>query len=770
MRNLTHLIADTYDFPAYQDAIDGFIHVVSPAWVEQSILKKKTANPRQFRPDPNMFMSDAVVAFADGIPEGDKDAIIGGLIGMGGQYSSAITKLVTHIISLTMDCHQAKLAVEKRLKCKIVLPHWFDHCLILGRRIDEGPYTLPDPSILEAEKNPGVHQKDNATSIDATRNLEGASMLSPLPPMPCSPSKNRKNLGVFRGLSIFLSPDLELTQHLKDSLTELIQSAHGKVVTGIDLAHILICKYRTGLDFCNALENGKDIGSLGWLYHLLNTNKWTSPTRRLLHFPVPKVPIRGFSTFKISVSNYTGDARIYLENLIKAAGGSFTKTMTQANTHLITAHSMSEKVEAAQEWGINAVNHLWLEESYAMCKVQSMTNPRYTTFPAKTNLGEVVGQTQIDKKIIEEICIPHKFASPQREEPTAVLEPKCSNARTPGSPTKSRKTKTAVTPGETGKENATPGSRGAKDRAIDKLHCMAGDIELYQKEMKRKGGVLYGGRKVTDVDRIQLARKRDASLDEEESSEDDNTDAEAISDETRPKKKNKIRHEEIKLRYVVTGGTKFGWNPDKTALMRKLGLREIDEVPKSNNFDLLVSSQVVRTLNFLAAIAAGVPIVRPAWLEDSLKAGRGLDVKSYELLDLDFERKGTSLQTILQRAQRHFRAGGMLKGMTVYCTENVKSGQDKIVDVVERNGGKCIPYKGRETRPPSRPCSDNSGMGERLHLISVPRDKQLWAKFKNMAVEGGFEPHVVTADWILQACLNQDLSVWADEYYLDGHT
>ena len=37
------------------------------------------------------------------------------------------------------------------------------------------------------------------------------------------------------------------------------------------------------------------------------------------------------------MSNYGGDARLYLENLIEACGAKFTKSMKTENTHLITA-------------------------------------------------------------------------------------------------------------------------------------------------------------------------------------------------------------------------------------------------------------------------------------------------------------------------------------------------------------------------------------------------------------------------------------------------
>lgn len=71
-----------------------------------------------------MFMSQVVLSCAD-LPEGDKDAIIAGVLAMGGLYSSPLTKLVTHIVTLTTENDKCKLAGNRMPDCKIVLPHWY---------------------------------------------------------------------------------------------------------------------------------------------------------------------------------------------------------------------------------------------------------------------------------------------------------------------------------------------------------------------------------------------------------------------------------------------------------------------------------------------------------------------------------------------------------------------------------------------------------------------------------------------------------------------
>ncbi|KAK3044541.1 hypothetical protein LTS18_000994, partial [Coniosporium uncinatum] len=42
---VTHIIAATSDFPDYDAALDQFVSVVKPSWVEASLLKQKMPNP-----------------------------------------------------------------------------------------------------------------------------------------------------------------------------------------------------------------------------------------------------------------------------------------------------------------------------------------------------------------------------------------------------------------------------------------------------------------------------------------------------------------------------------------------------------------------------------------------------------------------------------------------------------------------------------------------------------------------------------------------------
>jgi hypothetical protein len=97
--------------------------VLTPGWITSSLLRNKQAPPRSYTPDPRLIFSGITISCA-GLPTGDKDAIIGAVAAMGGQESGNLTKFVTHIVALTEEHEKCQAALEKRMKCKIVLPHW----------------------------------------------------------------------------------------------------------------------------------------------------------------------------------------------------------------------------------------------------------------------------------------------------------------------------------------------------------------------------------------------------------------------------------------------------------------------------------------------------------------------------------------------------------------------------------------------------------------------------------------------------------------------
>ena len=213
------------------------------------------------------------------------------------------------------------------------------------------------------------------------------------------------------------------------------------------------------------------------------------------------------------MTNYQGEARAYLEKLIEACGATFTRNMTSANTHLIAARcsflpsfradssKYGDKCKHAHDWGIDVVNHLWLEETYAKWALQPVTIPRYTYFPPQTNLAEIVDKTQIQEEGIVDFFLP-------REEDDEDVTDANLNAgtsvpgdvqssyvhtdnKTPAPPnairSDSKQDPKAPTPQAA--SIPTPGStkRKAAENAMTKLHNeIMPDVLLWQKEKNRK--------------------------------------------------------------------------------------------------------------------------------------------------------------------------------------------------------------------------------------------------------------------------------------------
>lgn len=403
--------------------------------------------------------------------------------------------------------------------------------------------------------------------------------------------QGRQPVTVFANKKVMLSDDLPIRDtRLRGILVDIIHGGKGMVINSVDVCDIFVCHYRDGPEYVRAAQQGKDVGNLAWLYHLITHNEWTSPFRRLLHYPIPRNGIPGFEDMRITISNYGGDARIYLENLITACGATFTKSMKVDNTHLITARMTSEKVDAARDWNVEIVNHLWIEESYAKCKVQTLTQPKFHHFPPRTNLGEVIGQTFLDERTLHAMFYPggeddldsvamrkRKMLQTAQENVYSTRKggrskldvmtesspaPKAAS-KAVGKAASKAKLDNFTTPAKgrhvrTGKENETPsllstGSRSAKSQALSKIQGLATDIALYEKEKKRAkdGHGPWGGKRAAD----QIDKER-STKGSSPAADGDDTDLTASG--RRPSKKPRLSSlPQVEMRICVTGYSRW---------------------------------------------------------------------------------------------------------------------------------------------------------------------------------------------------------------------
>ncbi|KAF4449720.1 hypothetical protein F53441_7057 [Fusarium austroafricanum] len=810
IEKVTHIISNTIDFTQFADAQAVMIPVVTEDWIRTSVARRRQAQIRPFSPDPRMIFSEVVVTCAD-LPETDKESIAGATMALGGQESKDATKMTTHICALSMDHPKIQVAIEKGYKGKVVLPHWFDDCFKLGKRIDEAPYLLPDPEILKKTS-------EDELKIPINVNLQGA--ISPAPnhlPLPLhsdedsSGSVLRRPATIFQDRSVMLSWDLAITDRLLEVVKEIIVKGGGKIVDNVEDCDMFICQYRDGPQYIQAAQSCKDVGNLAWLYWLIVHNEWTSPLRRLLHYPIPKNGIEGFKGLRITVSNYGGEARIYLENLIKASGAEFTKTMRQDNTHCITARDSSEKCLAAPEWGISVVNHLWIEESYAKCEMRPDNIKKYNHFPPRTNLGEIIGQTFFDESKLREKYYPggEDTLSPRAKRKREILEaveenayPRgpaegvvvgpvgnegagMENSKGEGSEPKSAKKKARATKApvgaatpirsrHVGKENETPsvastGSRSAKAKAQERLHGMSDDIALYEKEKKRngKGGnAIWGGRRAADQ-----SEKANNKVKQEENpdTEDDTTTLK------RPAKKAKPSLPEIQMRIVLTGFTRWVDNKNKEDQdRRKLRSLGVQIVQDDQPCDYLAAPSVVRTVKFLCALARGPTVISSTFIDQALETGSLPDVEDFILKDTKSEEKhNIDLQTSVARAKAN--RGKLLVGVPIYCTEKIKNGPESYRAIAEANGATFKIYRARSgtTIRPTTAEEEGNAPPEPVYLLSNAShdEKLLWERFRDMALKGNMEPRIVAPDWLIDVAIAQqvrfDKKFLADGFFPD---
>ncbi|KAF7860845.1 hypothetical protein EAF04_008363 [Stromatinia cepivora] len=792
LEEFTHIVSTTTDFASYDETSLLLVPVVTPGWVTQSLSRRRQAPIRPYTPDERLIFSNVNLTCAD-IPQGDKVAIIGATCAMGGMESNSLTKLVTHICALSMDHPKCQTAKEKNMKCKIVLPQWFDDCLKLGRRIDERPYLLPNPEIFHMDP------EDNLP-IPSSAGLAGATAAHPDMLETPTASPIQRNLNVFNGKKVMLSQDLDLGSRLTGLLSHLIEHGKGTMATSVRQADIFVCNYREGRNYVIASRSpSTHVGNLSWLYYLIAHNTWTNPTRRLLHYPMPKGGLPGFEKYKITLSNYGGEARIYLENLVNAAGGEFTKSMKQDNTHLITARKASEKCNAAAEWNIDMVNHLWLEESYAKCEVQKLTDPRYIHFPPRTNLGEVIGQTQFDLKALEKKYYPkdptpgpnspkpakmknltiqdrdgdHDMDGETEDEEAGVIAPP-PKSKVKGKRTSANSTNVLSTPAgkkhtSLGKENDTPSStssRSAKDKAINALHHLAPDIAQYELEKKRKGHVFGGDRAANRIEK-ERELQRNSSPVVKRQQDDEDSDSESEETDVRPPKKAKTTIKpEVQVRMLITGykvwATEASKEETDTKKLRNLGIAVWNNYGK---VDIMAAPKMVRTRKFLVGLAHGPTVVSDKYIEACIKAGKMLDVEDFPLEDTENEKKHKiKLKDALSRAK--VNKGRLLNTVPIYCTTDIDNGVETYKDIAEVNGATFGVYKGRPTIKPTRP-EDDDGPPEPVYLISSDKrsEQALYSKFEEMAKAGNMEPRIVKVEWLLDVAMSQQIK-WDKKYLL----
>lgn len=706
---ITHIISSTYDFTEYSRALQLMIPVTSPQWLEDSDLAHQKRNYRLYSPAPSPFMDRVVLCIADNLPEGDREMMYAGVRAFGGQYLDALSRYTTHLIAVDLSNNKSVVAANVRqkegLEIKIVLPQWIDDCIRQQRHVEEKPYLLSDPVVLQTGKpnfGSSTNYDDNST-----------------------PSAQKCD--VLQGKNVYLACDYNLSEHLEDAVRSLIGLCGGNVVSVFDLGsiNVYIGKYRRGSEFQKSCQAPKiDVGSLQWLYYIAVRQEYVPPLQsNLLHFPLPEEVIPGFRDMRISVTGYSGDARHYLASLITSMGGVFTKTLDCENNYLVTAKARGEKYAAAKSrWpDVHMVNHLWVEDCFSKWELLDSNCPRYceiddsTQILGKTKLQELsrwinengdglgVEDSMNEEGNPEAEISDHQLVSKGNDFHTAsitqspMLTPKEITQPT-GTPEPAASLPIhSVVVVENISSSPAPGrtSRSAKQKATMKLHSDMEDLNQYTSMAK-------SSRKMkTYMDELERSMETPKKRSSESTPPPKLTQATSPVSEP-PQKKKKVERA-VHMVAIMTGCEhELVLNRAEVVKLAKVGISVVNDYSPKKPIDTIIAPRVLRTEKFLKCLSTAKHIVHPRYLAEILSRLSSSTDTTWDDLHKEYNIKDYYLDKVVPVRQINEelgvtgKASGLshlllspnmvFEGMKVNLSSNLNGGPALIASILEAHG------------------------------------------------------------------------------------
>lgn len=146
------------------------------------------------------------------------------------------------------------------------------------------------------------------------------------------------------------------------------------------------------------------------------------------------------------------------------------------------------------------------------------------------------------------------------------------------------------------------------------------------------------------------------------------------------------------------------------------------------------------------------------------------DPEDHLLKDEDMESKWRLDLKVSSARAKKWR-GQLLRGTPMYCTEKIKAGPDTYRSIAEANGAQFLTYSARSgtTIKPTTAEEDGFKDPDPVYLITTnnPEERPLWPKFRKMAEAGHMEPRVVSADWLLNVAMAQEMR-WDPKFLVEN--
>ncbi|WFD18907.1 hypothetical protein MCAP1_001120 [Malassezia caprae] len=679
----------------------------APWWATRSVALRQPQPPHLFSPDPAKIFSGIVITCARLSPH-DVEMLGAAVTSLGGGVRQTLCEDVTHVVATSHEGNKMQaLASHPDVQIRAVAPHWIDDSFSLNRLLPEDDY---------------LFDLSDTDSLPVCMRAQWQRPAEPVPTEPYATPSNSDH-AVLDGKAVLLSRDIHggsLESHPQlHSLRDRIERAGGhcldvltagaplkEVQDAVRRADLVVARYRESDEFACALQHHKTIGTLSWLVRVLSTGHMTSPRDRLLHFPFPHAPVPGFENLTITLTNYTGQARVYLKELIAKMGATFTPEMTPANSVCVALELRGEKVAKAREWNIPLVNHTWLESCFATWTNQNLAQRQFITFPGAVQLRAVVGH----------IGVAESSLARYRDESEPAL------SATPPTPAQ-------AVPDEAHDDGirTEPGPAVA-DQAVLPPDDVFSDAQRVDETL-----IMPAPEPAPEADSVSPphTRKRSAPFSDD--------DADKRPRPTLP----------------VIATTSVELSEHECHVLDTLSIVRTDNMMEATH---LVAKSLTRTEKMLCAIARGLEVVSMSWIRAMVKANAVVPATSYALVDKKKEQHwGIALSDVLARSRLH--PGALLQGHHIVLTRHVQPSRDILAHIVEAAGGRASVATAK---------MDTASWDTKTHVVSCAEDAKVVASLRKDY--GKHHPdapwRVYSPELILAGVLRQDMD-WTSTHELE---
>lgn len=778
---ISQVISNKVTIPGYTVLLEYMIPVVLLLWVFECIKRVRLINPKFYNPDPNAFMSDTFLCIGDGTGS-DTEELYGFVRAFGGQYLNDLTKYTTHLLSKDMNNDKSIIASSvsedaKRdssveggdvIDIKIMSPEWLYDCIKNCRKMNEEGYLLSD--VLEG--------LDSSTTETETET-------------------NELNSRTLEGNVIYIHNDFNISKTFRSSLEKFIYKNGGKVLSDFDTSSVTtyLGNFRLGEFYELAVKSEHIVvGNLKWLYYIVYSNAFKFPIN-LLHFPFPNKPLDEFKDLKICITNYSGDGRSYLSQLIQLLGGTFTKTLTRSNDILIAAKPEGKKFEAASfkwksdsEKNITIVNHAWLEDCFSRGKFVDYKDQVYRVTASSTPLGatrcnfndskDLCKLAKFDDKIEGRDHLQDSIPSSPRESSHLIAHNvwgeisddrgKClvrsSSSRENG--VKLPRSDLFETTTSLQEATRSRSSRSAKEKAVNLLHSNISQLNEFLEVTKS----------VRKMKSFMEDLQNESKENKKHSIDELNT---STQKQKRKRTKSPSDSDATHMNAIMTGCekerqlTKADFNK-----LKKLGIRIYTDFPEDTEIDTLIAPKILRTAKFLKALAKVNRIIHPKFLYDILSTevlasnnGKRIDTSMLDLQKYSLDSvislkavndelgtknvKTNGLKNLLNAKSR----GSLFKGLKINFTSNLNGGYELISSILVTHGLEAA-HLVKSIKPTNAASLLNNSKSTIL-IAHKEKDKTLIQNFKKYVKNG----IVLEWDWCVKSLFSMELQAF-DSYKL----